>query len=300
MRRSIVTFAIVLVATLVLCSTAHASSITFTSSGTFIVPNGVTMVDVLVMGGGGGGANGHQGGGGAGYVGVGTYAVTPGDMIAIIVGFGGLGANDCFGCNEIIGLTPGGASSFGTYLTASGGKVVTGINQGGQNGSSGGGGSCNSGPLGGAGGSGGSDGQPCVFGGQPFGMGQGNYVPLLALFDENILTAGAGGAGGTGTHAGGGGGGGILINGLGPSGGDGSAAFSARGGLGYGAGGGAGGYDGHLSPNRFAGGDGANGLVYLEFEAANVPELPLPASLLYFGTAVAGLLSEVRRRRQKQ
>jgi hypothetical protein len=66
------------------------------------------------------------------------------------------------------------------------------------------------------------------------------------------------------THAGGGGGGGVLLDGIGPSGQDGGAAFSGKGGGGFGGGGGAGGYD--ASGNvRIAGGNGAPGLVYVEW-----------------------------------
>jgi hypothetical protein len=56
----------------------------------------------------------------------------------------------------------------------------------------------------------------------------------------------------------------VLVDGAGPSGGDGAAMFSAKGGVGYGAGGGGGGYDAS-GPVRVAGGDGAAGLVYVEW-----------------------------------
>jgi hypothetical protein len=44
------------------------ASQSFSSSGSFNAPSGVTAARVLAIGGGGGGANGHQGGGGSGYV----------------------------------------------------------------------------------------------------------------------------------------------------------------------------------------------------------------------------------------
>lgn len=68
---------------------------TFTSSGFFTVPVGVTAVDYLVVAGGGagGGAVGGfsgGGGGGAGGFRVGTaFAVTPGATYSITVGAGG-------------------------------------------------------------------------------------------------------------------------------------------------------------------------------------------------------------------
>ncbi len=244
-------------------TTATTNFKVFTSTGSFVVPNGATNVRVLAIGGGGGGANGHQGGGGSGYVQTATLAVTPGQTIPVTVGVGGLGAT-LQPNNNIIGLTPGLASSFGSLLTANGGGAVSGVNARGGAGGSGGGGSCNSGPLGGSGGAGGNNGNACSYLG---GIGQGNYVPSLALFTANSITAGAGGAGGTSSHSGGGGAGGILINNAGINAGDGSQTFSGKGGKGYGAAGGAGGYEGSLGANRWAGGNGASGLVYVEWES---------------------------------
>ena len=241
-------------------SSVNAAFMTFEYTGAaqeFVVPIGVNSVNVLVVGGGGGGANGHQGGGGAGFLSVGTFAVTPGDAIPVTVGAGGTGALDASASNAIVGLTAGSGSAFGAFLSSDGGGVVTGINLGGHNGSSGGGAACNSGSLGGSGGSGGSNGQPCITGASmPIGLGQGDYTGLLSLFVENNITAGSGGAGGTGSHAGGGGAGGVLINSFGPAAQDGNQSWSGKGGLGYGAGGGAGGFDFNINGTRYGGGDG--------------------------------------------
>lgn len=234
----------------------------FTSSGTFTVPSGVSSVRVLVVGGGGGGANGHQGGGGSGYVNVATISVTPGEAVPITVGAGGSGANECDGCNDINGNTPGEVSSFGSYLSANGGQTPTTINGPGGNGGSGGGGSCNSGTNGGDGGTGGASGGSCDYNG---GSGQGDYTADLATFTELAITAGAGGAGGSSSHAAGGGGGGVFVDAAGPSAGDGPRSWSAMGGHGYGAGGGGGGYDSSTSRMRERGGDGAPGVVYVEW-----------------------------------
>lgn len=233
---------------------------TFTSSGTFTVPPGVSQVRVLCVGGGGGGASGHQGGGGSGYVQTGTFNLSPGQSIPVTVGAGGTGASAVFNTNNIQGISPGQASSFGNLLTANGGQVVTSVNGGGQNGGSGGGGSCNGGSPGGNGGTGGSNGGSCN---QPFGQGQGNFTNSLTQFIRNNITAGAGGQGGNSSHSGGGGGGGVLINNAGPSGANGPQSWSGKGGAGYGGGGGAGGYNN--ASIRESGGNGAAGVVYVEW-----------------------------------
>ena len=72
----------------------------FTTSGTFSVPSGVTAVDVLVVGGGAGGgfhyggASNHftsgGGGGAGGLIFFPAYPVTPGGTISVTVGCGGL------------------------------------------------------------------------------------------------------------------------------------------------------------------------------------------------------------------
>ncbi len=259
---------------LALLSYVNGASILFTSSQTFIIPNGVTSVKVLVIGGGGGGAPGHNGGGGAGYLSVGTFSVASGQSVSVTVGQGGTGGRDLTNSNTISYLTAGTASSFGSFISANGGKVVLGINLTGNNGSSGGGGAGNAG-NGAAGGMAGSNGYASTFLG---GTGQGNYLSLLTLFTENTITAGAGGAGGISSHGGGGGGGGILINGTGISAEDGKNANSGKGGIGYGAGGGAGGLVGY----RIDGGNGANGLVYIEY-TATVPE---PMTSILFGLSL--------------
>ena len=100
------------------------------------------------------------------------------------------------------------------------------------------------------------------------GFGQGSYIADLTIFTDNTITAGAGGAGGNSTHSAGGGAGGILINGIGPNADPGGAAFSGQGGIGYGAGGGGGGFNGGVI--REAGGDGAHGLVYLEYVIVSI------------------------------
>jgi len=92
----------------------------FTSNGIFSVPEGVTEVDVLVVGGGGGGGGTIGGGGGAGGLNYeSAYGVTPGANISVTVGNGGLGG---FGYNNAgqTGLN-GGDSQFGPISVSGGG-----------------------------------------------------------------------------------------------------------------------------------------------------------------------------------
>jgi fibronectin-binding autotransporter adhesin len=287
--------ALSLVAALALSNSAHAGFILYDTSANFVVPTSVSSVRVLAVGGGGGGANGHQGGGGSGYVNSGVFSVTAGQNIAITVGAGGSGALSQVN-NNIVGLAGGGASAFGGLISVAGGGVVLGINQPAGNGGSGGGASWNGGPLGapgGAGGSGGSDGADALYLG---GTGQGDYSALLSIFIDNVFSAGAGGLGGTFANSiwnGGGGAGGILFNGIGPSAGDGSQSGSAQGGIGYGAGGGAGGYNG--ASIRYAGGSGASGLVYVEWD--DVVSVPEPSTIALLGLGLLGFALARRKTR---
>jgi len=93
----------------------------FTESTTWIVPEGVTLVDVFCVGGGGSGAGdfiwaNHSGSGGNGGVVTFTQnvSVTPGKSIKITVGTGGVGGKRFNGA-------PGGESSFGTMVVSAGG-----------------------------------------------------------------------------------------------------------------------------------------------------------------------------------
>lgn len=73
---------------------------TYAESGTFVVPENVTSINVRAWGGGGGGGSGNKewdweggsGGGGGGYV-EGTISVTPGQVINYTVGHGGAKAS---------------------------------------------------------------------------------------------------------------------------------------------------------------------------------------------------------------
>ncbi len=94
---------------------------TFTSSGSFTVPNGSTLVKVRLCGGGGGGGSGAPNlggaGGGAGGYAEGVAAVQPGQIIPVTVGYAGIGAA-AGGANA----GGGGSSAFGTSISATGGN----------------------------------------------------------------------------------------------------------------------------------------------------------------------------------
>ncbi len=91
---------------------------TFNSSGTFVVPSGLTAVDVLVVAGGGGSNHHHDGGGGGGgLIFRPGFPISPGTPIAVTVGGGGIGGPQS-------GATVGQDSVFST-LTAKGGGSGT-------------------------------------------------------------------------------------------------------------------------------------------------------------------------------
>jgi hypothetical protein len=143
----------------------------FTSSGTFVVPAGVTLVEVTVTGGGGGSAactNGtSSGGGGAGGTAIRACTVTPGSSIAVTVGGGGGGGGGGSGGN-------GGTSSFGAFCNATGG---TGSSSQGYTGF----------PSGGAG-----------------GAGAGGDINIIGGYGSDGASNGVGGGGGASLWGGGG------------------------------------------------------------------------------------------------
>jgi hypothetical protein len=188
------------------------SYLSFTSSGTFSVPSGITAVDVLVVGGGGGGAssdstNGSGGGGAGGLIFRPGFPVTPGGTITVTVG--------CGGGPQGLGNSPGNVgspSTFGSPGDPGTGTVLTAIRGGHGSvagapsptapttnapGGSGGGGS---GPSGGSGiGQGIQPTQPGDSGTYGFGnAGGGNGGALFVT-----RGGGGGGAGGVGLPGGG-------------------------------------------------------------------------------------------------
>jgi hypothetical protein len=190
----------------------YSQSATFTASGTFIVPPGVTRVKVLVVGGGGAGgthATLPSGGGGSGGRALKWISgLTPGTAIPVTVGAGGT-------ASPIPGNgAPGQTSSFGTFVSATGGQ-------------GGGGGSGGATPTGGGGGSGfgadfvysgswGGDAIPSSGRGGD-GGGPGSGKGGTATVGQNAPVYGWGGGGGGGGasgsagYPGGSGGGGFVM-----------------------------------------------------------------------------------------
>ena len=95
---------------------------TFAASGNFIVPNGVSQLEVEMWGGGSGtyasiAGSAAGGGSGGGYARKRITSVVTGQMIPVTIGAGGGGGSP--------GIPPGagGTSSFGPYVSATGGGL---------------------------------------------------------------------------------------------------------------------------------------------------------------------------------
>lgn len=221
---------------------------TFVTSGTWKVPDGITKVTITACGGGGGGggglvdgdSSGGGGGGGGACIQKVSYNVTPGSEITIIIGAGGNGGNG--GASPTKG-SDGGATVISGVVTLAGGKGgAVGVYGGAAGGEAGGTG----------GGNGGS-------GAYPQGSDGGSGL---------IGSGGNGGAMSKNPSGGGGGGGGSY-----GSGGDGGNSFgdaSDRSSVnghngGYGAGGGGGARHGSTTKGAGAGGKGGNGIVIIEW-----------------------------------
>ena len=96
---------------------------TFNNGGTFIVPNGITQIEVEVWGGGSGSyastaSLASGGGAGGGYARKLVAGLAPGQVIPVSVGIGGSG-----GTTSGSAASPGGSSSFGTFVSATGGSL---------------------------------------------------------------------------------------------------------------------------------------------------------------------------------
>jgi hypothetical protein len=191
--------------------TRNLRAFTPTTQGNWSVPSGTNAVRLRIWGGGGAGGGGFSGAGGGGAGGgysEGFYAVAPGQNIAVTVGSGGAGSG-----------TAGGASTFGSIASASGGL-------GGGNGAAGAGG-----VGGGSGGAGAGTGvlQTGLLGGDGLvlgaallgGSGGASFggAGALGVVAASLVNAGGrggsspggGGGGGIGSGSGGAGGAGLVI-----------------------------------------------------------------------------------------
>lgn len=221
----------------VLCTTQAAVGeqiYTAVGSHTFTVPEGVTAVSVVCIGGGASGNGSAAGGGGGGGLRYkNNVAVAPGQQIAVTVGAGGNSS-----------VFSGQSSSFGAYVTATGGAgAANGVGGAGGAGSGGdGGGNGGQGGNGNVAGGGGAAGYAGNGGKGGNGVaGSGNYFAGEAGQGGG---AGGGSSGSSGSYTGGGGGG-VGILGQGQSGAAGSSGGTCQGGnagsggnagyLGYGA-----------------------------------------------------------------
>jgi hypothetical protein len=96
---------------------------TFKSSGNFTVPPGVTQAEIELWGGGSGSfasasSTPSGGGAGGGYARMRITNLLAGQLVPVTVGSGGNG-----GTTAGAGATAGGTSSFGTYVSATGGSL---------------------------------------------------------------------------------------------------------------------------------------------------------------------------------
>lgn len=95
----------------------------FSASGAFTVPAGISQVEVEVWGGGAGSyaslsTTPSGGGSGGGYARKRVIGLAPGQTIIVTVGAGGVGGTVAGGV-----ATSGGTSSFGSYVSATGGSL---------------------------------------------------------------------------------------------------------------------------------------------------------------------------------
>lgn len=208
---------------LLLPGIALATTDTFTATGSWVAPAGVTSVTAEVWAAGGGGGHGSSGGAEAGGAGGGayslkTFSVTPGSSYSYVVGTGGAGGvvfgadgqngGDSWVCNATINCATIGGSA--VQAGSKGGVGVTGSGGGAQIGGSaasgfgdtkfsGGTGANGSGGAGGGGGGGaGSTGNGgnavTTTGGTGTSIGGGNGGNRT----NNGSVSGGGGAGGDG------------------------------------------------------------------------------------------------------
>jgi len=231
--------------------------VTFTSSGSWTVPEGISSIDVFAVGGGGGGSGGNarwdgnenvweksdgSGGGGSGYTQtIKNRLVTSGNIVTINIGAGG--TQNYYGNSYTNSW--GGTNGNNTLVLLNNSTIVTakfgysGNKQRGGNGGSGGGKNA-------PGGSDGADGKSSSSSLTYVGIGQHTTT---RAFGEDTGTLYAGGGGGRGASGGAGGGG---------------SGYSGYGASGTGGGGGSSGPNTGSTP----GGYGGSGVVLIRWHKA--------------------------------
>ena len=242
--------AIVLGSSLVTPSTALAATATFAytnSSQQFVVPSGVTSIDVVVRGAAGETMN-VNGTAGAGAEVSATLTVTPGETLQIEVGGQGMGAQG--------GYNGGGDSGTGGFFLAGGGGGASDIRRGACAATA----SCGFGDRvvvagGGGGQESGGFSAPSDGGNGGLTGGDGSDPDALGIFGVGA-TGGSGGAGGGNGNAGG-----LGVGGDGGTAGDPGAGAGAGGGGGLYGGGGGGGGDAFDPTAGNAGGGSSTGPV---------------------------------------
>jgi RHS repeat-associated protein len=167
---------------------------TFTASGTWTAPAGVTSVTVDAWGGGGGGYQAAAGGGPGAYVHQTNVPVTPGHMYTVTVATGGSGGTNSAGGAGGTGFQPGGSGSvIASHGGGGGGGSSAFTNDGTTTIASGGGGGGNGTNLNSpSGGNGGNGSTGDVNGGAGGGGGSNSQGQ-----NASGQTAGAAGTGGT-------------------------------------------------------------------------------------------------------
>jgi hypothetical protein len=234
---------------------------TFTASGSFTVPAGVTSITAYAWGGGGGGGGawsnslsyGSGGGGGGGSMKSGTLTVAPAQVYTVTIGAGGTAGSSSGGNGGTGGTTT--FSGTGGTITTLGGSGGTGCTtSGGKAGGAGGtGGTFN----GGAGASGNSGSNYEQGGGGGAGAGSGAVGGNAPAASD--ASGGPGGTGGGGTYTGGNGG----LHPQGVSNGNAGGAGNAPGGGGSGA--------SDYDAWGYAGGAGARGQVIIVANPTGCP-----------------------------
>ena len=239
----------------------------------WVVPENVSFVTIICVGGGGGGnagagtnaAGGSGGGGALAYTN--NVSVTPGEVIIVTVGDGGAGGTRTV--NPTSGSTSSVERENGTVLCSAGGGAAGGATVGGA------GGTVIVGDGGGAGGAGNRSTTVGAGGGGAGGYtGSGGTGSITAT--GNAGSGGGGGSGGSTSGIAGSGGGGVSIYGSGSNGSGGTSGGGGGGGSGGAAGttatttdaagagglyGGGGGANNHTATAAATGGSGGQGVV---------------------------------------